>query len=85
MRWQWGEWENKDIEFQFSGVESDWDEGTDTEKANRASVIELKANSRFSIDDFNVQDDFVGQERTIMIEMEIECEKLLDLNTSTPV
>ena len=46
-------------------------------KASKPIYIFIKANSNINISDFNVQDDWVGQEITPMLELEIETDHLL--------
>ena len=46
-------------------------------KATTPIYIFIKANSTINISDFNVQDDWVGQEITPILELEIETDHLL--------
>lgn len=45
--------------------------------ATKPIYMFIKANSSINISDFNVQDDWVGQEITPMLELEIETDRLL--------
>lgn len=48
--------------------------------ATKPIYMFIKANSSINISDFNVQDDWVGQEVTPMLELEIETDHLLSTN-----
>lgn len=82
---KWGEWEDKQIEVEPHGVGSDWEGTSGLDYVNRNNTCVMKADSRFSLDDFNIQDDFVSQIRNVMVELEIEADAILDASTGEAI
>lgn len=81
----YGVWENKDIEIEYGGIESDWEGASDTKKANRLCQFACDAGSSLSVNSFNVQDSFVDQTRTPKLELEIETDSILDASTGLAI
>lgn len=73
---QWGEWENVNAvlkPYKNTGSAEDLPRG--------CSVFISGAAEKFTADDFNIQDDFVGQGVQALIELEIETAGLSDSDT----
>lgn len=70
---KWNEWEKKDI---LVKPESDSDTAM-----NRPCRIALETTSYYGVYDFNIQDDMVGQVVNPCIDIEIECDNILDAFT----
>lgn len=74
---KWNEWEEKDIVVKQTDPE--------TTALNDVATLFLTDATIFNIYDFNVQSDMVGQDVVPIIELEIECDKLLDASTGLAI
>lgn len=76
---RFGEWEDKDILIEPTGVDADWEGFSGDEFVkNRYCLFTIKENSTIYVNDFNIQEDFVGQTRKFILELEIEADMMLD-------
>lgn len=71
---EWGEWEEKNIPIDFSSITTEsWSSSYRDSKPVRL-VIDHSV-TEFTLEDFNIQDDFVNQTLDIFIELGIEADK----------
>lgn len=76
---EWGEWEEKNIPIDFSSVTTEsWSSSYRDSKPVRL-VIDHSV-TEFTLEDFNIQDDFVNQTLDIFIELGIEADKTTTSN-----
>ena len=76
---EWGEWEEKNIPIDFSSVTTEsWSSFYRDSKPVRL-VIDHTV-TEFTIEDFNIQEDFVGESLDIFIELGIEADKTTTSN-----
>lgn len=74
----WGEWEEKNLVYRpFNGTPGSWT-GAAFEHSKPVCFKAIQQNSDFKCDDYNLQEDFVGQTITPVIEMEIETNGIID-------
>ena len=73
---QWGEWENVN-----AVLKPYKNTGTAEDLPRACSLFISGAAEKFTADDFNIQDDFVGQGVQALLEMEIETSGLSDSDT----
>ena len=83
---RFGEWEDKDILVKPVAVDEDWDGFSGDEFiANRYCLFTIKSGSALYINDFNVQDAFIGETRKAILDLEIEADAVLDATTGEAV
>ena len=71
---EWGEWEEKNIPIDFSSITTEsWSSSYRDSKPVRL-VIDHSV-TEFTLEDFNIQDDFVNQTLDIFIELGIKADK----------
>ena len=74
----WGEWEEKNLVYRpFKGTPASWT-GAAFEQNKPVCFKAKQQNSSFNCDDYNLQEDFIGQTITPVIEMEIETSGIID-------
>lgn len=71
---EWGEWEEKNIPLDFSGVsESDWADAY--KEAKPVHFVVDSSVTHIELEDFNIQDDFIGKSFNIFLEFGIDADK----------
>jgi hypothetical protein len=79
---EWGEWEDKKIPLDFSGVTAeDWASAFRT--AMPVRLVIDHSTSQFTIEDFNILEDFVGESLSIYLELGVEADKTTNSGGNT--